>query len=94
MENGSDPNAADNKGTTPLHAAVSKGHVPLAAALARRGGDLTLKNKHDRSPLDLVKREQDVQDIAVGHYRAAERNPMLVNVEYRVYCCVYNRQMT
>lgn len=78
VENGSDVNAADNGGSTALHVAVRRGHVPLAAALVRRGGDLTLLDRHGRSPLESVKREQDVQDIAVGHFKAAERNPMLV----------------
>lgn len=53
--------------------------MPLAAALVRRGGDVTMLDRHGRSPLDLVKREQDVQDIAVGHFKAAERSPMLVS---------------
>ncbi len=52
--------------------------MPLAAALVRRGGDLTLRDRHGRSPLELVKREQDVEDIAVGHFKAAERSPLLV----------------
>ncbi|CAN0326617.1 unnamed protein product, partial [Laminaria digitata] len=78
VENGSDANATDRGGSTPLHLAVKRGHVPLAAALVRRGGDITLSDRHGRSPLDLVKREQDVEDIAVGHFKAAERSPMLV----------------
>lgn len=78
VENGSDPNVSDKGGSTPLHVAVRRGHVPLAAALARRGGDLTLRDRHGRSPLELVEREVDIQDIAVGHYKAAERSPMLV----------------
>eukprot|EP00904_Undaria_pinnatifida_P004940 jgi/Undpi1/1576/HiC_scaffold_11.g04966.m1 len=78
VENGSNVNAADRGGSTPMHLAVKRGHVPLAAALVRRGGDITLADRHGRSPLDLVKREQDVEDIAVGHFKAAERSPMLV----------------
>ncbi|CAM9803568.1 unnamed protein product, partial [Hapterophycus canaliculatus] len=77
VENGSDVNAADNGGSTALHVAVRRGHVPLAAALVRRGGDLTLNDRHGRSPIELVKREQDVEDISVGHFKAAERSPML-----------------
>lgn len=72
-------NAVDRGGSTALHVAVKRGHVPLAAALVRRGGDLTVLDRHGRSPLDLVKRDQDVQDIAVGHFKAAERSPMLVS---------------
>lgn len=78
VENGSDVNAVENGGSTALHVAVRRGHVPLAAALVRRGGDLTVLDRHGRSPLELVKREQDVEDIAVGHFKAAERAPMLV----------------
>lgn len=80
VENGCDPNGIDNKGATTLHAAVSRDHVPLAAALARRGGDLTIRDEEGHRPLDLVKREQDVQDVSVGHYKAAERSPMLVRI--------------
>lgn len=72
-------NAADKGGSTALHVAVRRGHVPLAAALVRRGGDITVVDRHGRSPLELVKRDQDVEDIAVGHFKAAERSPMLVS---------------
>lgn len=78
VENGANVNAADHGGSTALHVAVKRGHVPLAAALVRRGGDITVLDRHGRSPLDFVNREQDVEDIAVGHFKAAERNPMLV----------------
>lgn len=81
IENGADPNAVDNGGTTPVHAAVKSNHVPLAAALARRGGDLTRRDRHGHSPLDLVKRVEDVQEISVGNFKAAERHPILVRDE-------------
>ncbi|CAB1121207.1 unnamed protein product [Ectocarpus sp. CCAP 1310/34] len=77
VENGSEVNAADKGGSTALHLAIRRGHVPLAAALVRRGGDLTVVDRHGRSPLELVNRDQDVEDIAVGHFKAAERSPML-----------------
>ncbi|CAM9821713.1 unnamed protein product, partial [Ectocarpus sp. 12 AP-2014] len=51
VENGSEVNAADKGGSTALHLAVRRGHVPLAAALVRRGGDLTVVDRHGRSPL-------------------------------------------
>lgn len=78
VENGSDPNAVAKDGTTPLRAAVSREHVPLAAALARRGGDLTVRDHQGRRPLDLLRREQEVEDISAGHCKAAERSLMLV----------------
>ncbi|CAM9794532.1 unnamed protein product, partial [Choristocarpus tenellus] len=61
---------------TSLHEALKSGQVPLAAALAKRGGDLTIKDMLGRSCLDLVEGEEDISTLTVGHYRAIDKNPV------------------
>lgn len=55
--------------------ARSSGDDPRAA----RFGHLTLRYRRRRGLLKFVKREQDVEDLAVGHSKAAERRPLLVS---------------
>ncbi|CAN0019234.1 unnamed protein product, partial [Discosporangium mesarthrocarpum] len=77
VENGCDVNVANNSGKTTIHEALLAGQIPLAAALVRKGGDLGIKDHLGRSCLDLVMGEQEMESITVGHFQAAEKNPML-----------------
>lgn len=43
------------KGDTPLHDAAKFGHTEVAKVLVGRGADISLKNKHGETPLDVAR---------------------------------------
>lgn len=44
----------DYKGATPLHVAAREGNTGAAELLCSRGADLTLEDKHNRTPLERM----------------------------------------
>ncbi|MHC4679107.1 MAG: ankyrin repeat domain-containing protein [Planctomycetota bacterium] len=62
VENGTDINAKDGQGMTPLHLAAQKGQREVVEFLILRGADVHAKDNQGRTPLDLAlsKRRNDV----------------------------------
>ena len=50
LENGADPNEADEEGQTPLHVAASQGHLPVADLLLVKGADPNKANENEWAP--------------------------------------------
>jgi ankyrin repeat protein len=48
IEKGSDVNASDSKGRTPLHIAAEKNCFPAVASLFEAGADPLIKDKNDK----------------------------------------------
>ena len=51
-------NAQDEVGLIPLHFAAKNGCTQLCALLLQHGADVTLKNKHDQTPLHLASADE------------------------------------
>ena len=49
---GTDVNARDNGGSTPLHQAAINGHKEIAELLIAKGADVNAKNEDGETPLD------------------------------------------
>ena len=51
---GSNVEARDSEGQTPLHAATLGGHLDTVKLLLESGADINVRNSNDESPLDLA----------------------------------------
>jgi ankyrin repeat protein len=58
IEHGASPNIPDKRGWTAVHQAVSRGNVKCFRALISAGGDLSLRDREGRTPVQLA-REMD-----------------------------------
>ena len=56
---GTDVNAKNNDGRTPLHFAAMQGHKELAELLITKGADVNVKNAFGRTPLDYSEEVED-----------------------------------
>ena len=54
LDRGADVNAVDGAGMTPLHGAAQKGLDEVVQYLADHGAKLDIKDKRDRTPLDIA----------------------------------------
>ncbi len=54
MENGSDPNALDNTGATPLYLAIKQGSLEIGRQLIEHGADTAIIHSDGKSALDLA----------------------------------------
>ena len=57
--------AQDAQGNTTLHVAAKTGNAAAARALCEHGADLNARNKHNRTPKMVVRRQQSGRDITV-----------------------------
>lgn len=63
LANGADPNAAQPRGSSPLHAAAARGSVALVEVLIRKRAAIDARDDDGRTPLELAERQ--------GHAAAA-----------------------
>lgn len=56
LEKGSDPNARDFMGDSPLHAAAASGNIKAVKMLLAKGADASAANKKERTPLQDASR--------------------------------------
>jgi ankyrin repeat protein len=63
LEKGSDPNAQDYDGQTPLHTAASKGDVLIVELLLKHGADPNTQTKFGYTPLHLAAMEGHVDVV-------------------------------
>ena len=66
---GTDVNAKDDIGLTPLHVAASRGHKEIVELLISKGADLKEKYKDGTTPLDeaIVKKHTEIADLLRKH---------------------------
>ena len=57
---GSDANAADDEGATPLHEAIVRGNVSAIEALCQGGANCSARDHTGRTPADLLSENKDV----------------------------------
>ena len=62
---GADPNAREQSGYTPLHAATQNGDEDMIRILLYGGADLTLRGKDGKTPLDLAMESGDEKTIMI-----------------------------
>ena len=62
---GADPNAREQGGYTPLHAATQNGDEDMIRLLLYGGADLTLRGKDGKTPLDLAMESADEKTIMI-----------------------------
>lgn len=67
VKHGANVNVADLWKFTPLHEAAAKGKYEIVKLLIKHGADVTRKNRDEKTPLDLV-REED-QELAADLLR-------------------------
>ena len=67
---GTDVNAKNNDGRTPLHFAAMQGHKELAELLITKGADVNVKNAFGRTPLDY---SEEVEDWYSPKAKAAKK---------------------
>ncbi len=61
VKKGADVNAVDNRGWTALHAAVSAKRADIVEFLMDAGASANIRNKNDKTPLDLALEKGSVQ---------------------------------
>jgi len=68
LESGADPDAKNNGGHTPLHAAAYRGHLNVASLLLEHGADPCVTNKDGDIPLVTAqkRRAEDVYVLLEG----------------------------
>jgi ankyrin repeat protein len=66
---GTDVNAEDNIGATPLFGAAGKGHKEIVELLIAEGADVNAKNKYGETPLDLAiaRKQTETADLLRKH---------------------------
>ena len=74
LEAGTDPNAVDEDGKTPLHFAAAFGHASVARLLLEAGADLNAKDNEGATPLVAAFRN-DKDAVAALLLEAGARMP-------------------
>ena len=64
LESGADPNAPNNGGHTPLHAAAYRGHLNVASLLLKHGADPCITNKDGDIPL-VTARKRHAKEVYI-----------------------------
>lgn len=65
LERGSDPNARQAGGFTPLHAAAQNGAAEMVKALLSKGADRTLRTDDGKAALDFAKEKGNADVISI-----------------------------
>jgi len=85
LDNGADPNKADNQGNTALHLAALSGNIPCVLKLAyAKGIALTVKNNEGKTAADLAS-DPEIKQLLVNAADLAshsEIKQLLVNTEF------------
>jgi ankyrin repeat protein len=80
LDQGADVNAVDGTGMTPLHGAAQRGLDEVVQFLADHGAKLDVKDKRDRTPLDIANgiagKGKENDEAMVGRY--LEKHPTTV----------------
>jgi len=67
LATGTDVNAKDNIGMTPLHEAVRYGRKEIAELLIAEGADVNAKDKDETTPLDKSIKDKKISDLLRNH---------------------------
>jgi ankyrin repeat protein len=69
---GADPNAADDDGDSPLHAALERPNIEAAELLLRHGADPLVRNKKGLDPVQIVLARRDfIEAVSTPTHEAA-----------------------
>ena len=74
LDNGADPNFADEDGTTPLWAAAHRGQANIARALLRAGADVHAEDCEGQTPLFRAVTKGDLETVRLLLVAGAEAN--------------------
>lgn len=61
LEKGTDVNAKDDQGMTPLHLAAQGGHAKVMELLISKGANVNARNSKAQTPLHLTIRDKKIQ---------------------------------
>ena len=64
---GTDVNAKEEDGSTPLHQAAWEGHTEVAELFIAKGADMNAKMEDGDTPLDLAKGHPEIADLLRKH---------------------------
>ncbi|WP_264377441.1 ankyrin repeat domain-containing protein [Wolbachia endosymbiont (group B) of Philonthus cognatus] len=80
LQEGTNVNAVDKYGKTPLHHAAKNGHVDIVNALIKAGADVNAVDKYGKTPLDYAKNQDVVKALldAGGRSFVKARNKAMI----------------
>lgn len=73
VEDEVDINDFDANGNTPLHWAALRGHLSVVDVLLEHGADVNIRDRMNRTPLDLAKLDEENRKIVKSLTRAIHR---------------------
>ena len=65
LDAGADPNAQSASGGTPVHTAAFTGNIAVLEMLLAAGGDATIADKKDKTPLDIAREQKQAGAAAL-----------------------------